>query len=466
MTQPASPATPDASPDAAALEALHAALPGRVSTDPELLRERSLDRSGQRVPGLPTAVILAASVEDVQAACRVAHAHGVPLVTRGAGTGLAGGALAGTGELVLDLSGLTEVLEINAANRLAVVQAGVINAELNARLAEHGLWWAPDPASKAISTVGGNIAMNAGGLLCAKYGVTREAVLGLKVVLADGSVIETGHRTVKGVTGYDVTALMIGSEGTLGVIVEATLKLLTAVTGPTPTLGAAFGSLEEAARAVADVSEAGLVPAAMELLDRPSLDALAAHTGTDAAPGAQAYLLVQTDGVAGAPELEAIAAILSRHGAACSVAADQDEAHKLFALRRELFPSLEGLGGTLLVEDVAVPKDRLAEAFAGIREIEARFGLSIPTAAHAGDGNLHPTFVVPGDEVPEVVWEAASELFALGLALGGTLSGEHGIGLLKRRWLRDELGETQHELQRGIKALFDPRGILNPGKVF
>ncbi|MDR2255375.1 MAG: FAD-binding protein [Arthrobacter sp.] len=465
MTQPASPATPDAA-SAAALEELLRVLPGRVGTDPELLRERSLDRSGQSVPGLPTAVILAGSVEDVQAACRVAHAHGVPLVTRGAGTGLAGGALAGTGELVLDLSGIDRVLEINTANRLAVVQAGVINAALNERLAEHGLWWAPDPASKAISTVGGNIAMNAGGLLCAKYGVTREAVLGLKVVLADGTLIETGHRTVKGVTGYDVTALMIGSEGTLGVIVEATLKLLPAVTGPTPTLGAAFGSVQEAARAVADVSAAGLVPAAMELLDRPSLDALASHTGTDAAPGADAYLLVQTDGASGEAELGAIAEILRSHGASCSVAADQDEAHALFALRRELFPSLEALGGTLLVEDVAVPRDRLAEAFAGIRAIEERHGLSIPTAAHAGDGNLHPTFVVPGAEVPTEVWDAASELFALGLELGGTLSGEHGIGLLKRRWLKDELGEAQFALQRGIKELFDPSGILNPGKVF
>jgi len=447
--------------------ALLAVLPGKVLTAPEELAARCGDRSGQSVPGLPLAAVLATSVEDVQAVCRVATEHATPLVTRGAGTGLSGGALAGTGEVVLDLSGMNRILEINAANRLAVVEPGVINGDLDAVLADHGLWWAPDPASRAICSVGGNIAMNAGGLLCAKYGVTREAVLGLKAVLADGRLISTGRRTVKGVTGYDLTSLMVGSEGTLGVIVEATLKLLPAVTGPTPTLGAAFASVAAAASAVTGVSAAGLVPAAMEMLDRPSLDAIAAHQGTDPAPGAQAYLLVQCDGAAGAAELAAVAAVIEEHGGVCTVAASREEGEALFALRRNLFPSLEALGGVLLVEDVAVPKDRMAEAFTGIREIEARHGVSIPTAAHAGDGNFHPTFVVPdADAIPERVWEAAGELFAMGLRLGGTLTGEHGIGVLKRRWLKDELGEEQYELQRGIKALFDPLGILNPGKMF
>ena len=471
---PATPASPEKPaptevslfPDNASfLAQLAVALPGRVSTDPQSLEAHSADRSGQRAPGLPLALVKALRVEDVQVACRLATAHRIPLVTRGAGTGLAGGTIAGEGELVLDVSGMDRVLEVSTANRLAVVEPGVINATLNALLAPQGLWWAPDPASKAISTVGGNIAMNAVGLLCAKYGVTLESVLALKVVLADGRLISVGHRTVKGVTGYDLTALMIGSEGTLGIIVEATLKLLPAITGETPTLGAAFASIEAAAAAATAVIEAGLVPAALELMDRPSLDALTAYTGQDPAHGAQAYLLAQTDGQQGQAELDAVAAVLRAGGGECTLAANAEEAEALFAQRRLLFPALEA-AGRLLVEDVAVPRDRMADAFAAIRELEAEFGVSIPTAAHAGDGNLHPTFVVQGEEIPEVIWEVAGRLFALGLEMGGTLSGEHGIGLLKRRWLRDELGDTQMELQRSVKAVFDPLGILNPGKVF
>ncbi|WP_344884306.1 FAD-binding oxidoreductase [Zhihengliuella alba] len=457
---------PTPAPDDDVVDRLRAALPGRVETDPALLAPFTADRSGHRAAGVPLAVVHAASVEDVQAACRIASAAGVPIVTRGAGTGLSGGAIAGDGEIVLSLTGMDRILEISADNRLAVVQPGILNGRLNEVLAEHGLWWAPDPASKDISTVGGNIAMNAGGLLCAKYGVTREAVLALKVVLADGTLLSVGHRTVKGVTGYDLCALMIGSEGTLGVIVECTLKLQPVDRGATVTLGAFFDSLEAAASAASAVTRAGLVPAIMELMDQRTLEAVAAHTGQDLA-GRGAYLLVQCDGADAVQTADRVADLARRAGGTVDVTTDPDEADRLVALRRAAFPSLESLG-TLLVEDIAVPRSRMAEAFAAVRALEEKYGVAIPTTCHAGDGNLHPTFVYDGGagEVPEAIWAAAGELFGTALELGGTLSGEHGIGLLKRAWLRDELGDEQFELQRRIKQVFDPAGLLNPGKVF
>ncbi|GAB3273042.1 FAD-linked oxidase C-terminal domain-containing protein [Sinomonas notoginsengisoli] len=448
---------------ATVVESLESALPGQVETDPELLRPFTTDRSGHRSAGAPLAAVYPRAVEDVQAVCRIASEAGVPIVTRGAGTGLAGGAIGGPGEIVLSVRDMDRVLEISGENRLAVVQPGILNGALNAVLAEHGLWWAPDPASKDISTVGGNIAMNAGGLLCAKYGVTREAVLALKVVLADGTLLEVGHRTVKGVTGYDLCALMIGSEGTLGIIVECTLKLQPLVAGEITTIGAYFGTLEAALGAVAEVTRQGHVPAIMELMDRPTLDCVARFTG-HTADGA-AYLLVQCDGPGAGATAGQVAEILRAAGARAEVTTEPEESKRLVGVRRGAFPALEAMG-TLLVEDIAVPRDKMGAAFAAVRRIEEKYGVMIPTSCHAGDGNLHPTFVFTGRDVPQEIWDAAGEIFATALELGGTLTGEHGIGLLKRRWLGDELGAQQYALQREIKRVFDPRGILNPGKVF
>jgi glycolate oxidase len=360
---------------------------------------------------------------------------------------------------------MDQILEVSPENRLAVVQPGILNGDLNRALAPYGLWWAPDPSSKDISTVGGNIAMNAGGLLCAKYGVTREAVLALKVVLADGRLISVGHRTVKGVTGYDLCALMIGSEGTLGIVVECTLKLQPVVVGDTVTIGAFFESVEAAADAALAVTRAGFVPAIMELMDRRTLECVSRFTGEDLIGRGSAYLLVQCDGQGAIETAQRVADLLRAGGGSPETTMDPVESERLLDLRRKALPAIETLG-TVLVEDIAVPRNRLSEAFAFVRETEERYGLIIPTACHAGDGNLHPTFVFEGDEVPEAVWAAAGELFSQALALGGTLTGEHGIGLLKRRWLADELGPDQYELQRQIKAVFDPANILNPGKVF
>jgi glycolate oxidase len=447
------------------VDLLRADLGDRVDSSLTALEDARADKSGHRSPGAGLAVVHAATVADVQATMRIASATGTPVVVRGAGTGLAGGANTGPGEIALSLRGMDRVLEIRPDDLLAVVEPGILNATLNAQLAEHGLWWAPDPASREISTVGGNIATGAGGLLCAKYGVVRDAVLALDVVLADGRLISVGHRSVKGVTGYDLTALMIGSEGTLGVVVGATLKLRRLVPGETRTLTATFSDVREAARAAASVTAAGAQPAIMELMDAASLAAVHDLLSLPAPEPGASQLTVQTDGTDAVAAQAAIAELLTAAGGTVRAAADDAEAALLWRIRRSMHPAMERLG-TTLIEDVSVPRSALPEMFDEIARIEAASGLIIPTVCHAGDGNLHPNFVFDGAEVPEHVWAAADELFRAALRLGGTLTGEHGIGVLKRRWLADELGDDQWALQRGIKAVFDPAGILGPGKVF
>lgn len=450
------------------LEALGAAVGDAVSTDAAALDAARTDKSGHRSGGSPIAVVSARSVADVQSVMRLATEHRTAVVPRGAGTGLAGGATAGSGEIVLSTLAMDRVLEVSVADELAEVEPGIINAALNVQLAASGLWFAPDPASRAISTVGGNIATNAGGLLCAKYGVTRESVLALDVVLADGRLISTGHRTIKGVTGLDLTALMIGSEGTLGVIVGATLKLRPLVRGVTATLASTFADVTAAAAASASITAAGLRPAVMEIVDANALRLISAHLELPLHRPGAAHLLVQTDGAAAELEMAAVLRLVESLGGEAEVTTDADEGERLLAIRRAFHGAVDAVG-TALIEDVAVPRSALPQMFAAIADVERRYGIIIPTVAHAGDGNLHPNFIVDralGDTVPDEIWEAAGELFAAAIALGGTLTGEHGVGVLKRRWIGQELGDDQLDLQRGIKAVFDPLGILNPGKVF
>ena len=446
-------------------------------TDDATLQGLRADKSGQLSGGAPLALVEARTIEDVQQTLRFATEHRIPVVPRGAGTGVAGAAIAGPGELVLSTLGMNRILEISAEDELVVVEPGIINAELNIALAPHGLWYAPDPASRAISTIGGNIATNAGGLLCMKYGVTREAVLGLKVVLADGRLLSLGHRTVKGVTGYDLTALMVGSEGTLGVIVEATLRLRRLAVGAVATLSASFATVEQAARAASGVVSAGIRPAIMELLDGSALAGIGAYLDLDLTHhhggerGAQ--LIVQTDGSGAEVEAEDAAAVLRAHGGEVELTLDPAEGERLFAIRRAFHPAMEKQGN-VLIEDVAVPRSALAAMFESIERIERTYGISIPTVAHAGDGNLHPNFIFAGDatgpdghlEVPDYIWAAADELFLDCLRLGGTLTGEHGVGLLKRRGLSEELSPAVMEMHRAVKQALDPHNILNPGKIF
>ncbi|TDN87709.1 FAD-linked oxidase C-terminal domain-containing protein [Microbacterium sp. BK668] len=451
---------------------LRPALGERVDTSEAARHDARADKSGHAASGLPLAVVHARSVDDVQQTLRIATETRTPVVTRGAGTGLAGGANAGGGEIALSVRGMTRILEVRPDDLLAVVEPGILNAELNAALAEHGLWWAPDPASRAISTVGGNIATGAGGLLCAKYGVVRDAVLGVDLVLADGRLLKLGHRTVKGVTGLDLTSLVIGSEGTLGVVVGATLKLRRLVPGTVCTIAATFPDVRTAAEASSAVTASGVQPAIMELMDAASLRAVHALLELEPPTPGAAQLTIQTDGPGADAEADAIAGVLRGAGGTVALTHDRAGGERLLAIRRSMHPAMETLG-TTLIEDVSVPRSMLPAMFDEIARVERDHGIEIPTVAHAGDGNLHPNFIFHGEvgpdgtiEVPPAVWDAADDLFRAALRLGGTLTGEHGVGVLKRRWLVDELGDDQWELQRRITRVFDPLGILNPGKVF
>ena len=444
-----------------ALAALRDALDDRVSIDPDELDAARLDKSGQRSDAPPVAIVHARSVDDVQAALRIASNFRLPVVPRGAGTGLAGGAMAGRDRLVVSTARMTRIHEINVADQLAVVEPGVIVAELDAAARERGLFYAPDPASRAWASIGGTIATGAGGLMCVKYGVTREAVLALDVVLADGTLMRFGHRTVKGVTGLDLTALMVGSEGTLGVIVGATVRLVPVPTGEKATIGALVPSMVAAGAAASAIMASGLRPAALELIDPHALQAIHAYLGLPAPATGQTHLLVQTDGPTALADADAALAHIRAAGGDGVASTDPARAEELLRVRRSFHPAMEH-HGSVLIEDVAVPRSRLPEMFAAIERISAEYGIPIPTVAHAGDGNLHPNFVYAGDEVPDAVWSAAHAVFRAALELGGTLTGEHGVGVLKKRHLVDELGESQLALQRRIKAAFDPLGIMNP----
>lgn len=444
---------------------LRDALGDIVDVTEDALEAARADSSGHRSPGRPLAVVHARTVAEVQQVMRIATETRTPVVVRGAGTGLAGGANAGPGEIVLSTAQMNRVLEVRQDDLIAVVEPGILNAELNALLAGDGLWWPPDPASRDISTVGGNIATGAGGLLCAKYGVVHDAVLGLDLVLADGRLLHLGHRSVKGVTGLDLTSLVIGSEGTLGVVVGATLKLRRLVEGEICTLTALFPTVRAAAAGSAAVTASGAQPAIMELIDATCLAAVHAHLALPAPDAGTSQLTIQTDGPAAAAEADRIAATLGAVGGRVTLTQDRAEGERLLAIRRAMHGAMAALG-TTLIEDVSVPRSALPAMFDEISRIEAAYGLTIPTVAHAGDGNLHPNFIFEGAEVPERIWAAADELFRAAIRLGGTLTGEHGIGMLKSRWLAEELGDDQWELQRQIKAVFDPLGILNQGKVF
>jgi glycolate oxidase len=439
---------------------------GQVITDPDVIDGYRRDQTPALAPGQPMCAVLARGAADVAATLAWAQRHEVPVVPRGGGTGLAGGAMATDGCVVLSTARMTAICEVDPDNEIAVAQAGVLNADLDRAAAPHGLMYAPDPSSYEISTIGGNLATNAGGLRCVKYGVTRDSVLGLEVVLAGGRILRTGRRTVKGVAGYDLTSLFVGSEGTLGVITSATLRLRPRPPNYPHTVAAGFASFEAAARAVTAIIAARVRPSLLELMDRATLRAIDdwKHTGFGAE--VQALLIAQDDGDTAQAGAEAMRGLCVEHGATVAdVSASEDESRQLLDLRRLSYPAIERLG-VALVEDVCVPRTRLPDMAARIEEAGQRHGVFIATVAHAGDGNLHPVFVFERGlpEVPGPVWSAADEVFRAALELGGTLTGEHGVGVIKRRWLADELGPDSMAVHQAIKTALDPAGILNPGK--
>ncbi len=462
---------PSVSPDAgrALVEAIARELPGlrllTDSTDREAYRN---DETAYLHAGLPLAVALPESSDEVAALVRLAAAHRVPIVPRGAGSGLSGGAAGIEGGLTIALTRMNRVLEIDRDNLVVVTQPGILNAELKQRVAAEGLFYAPDPASYEICSIGGNLGTNAGGLCCVKYGQTRDSVLGLEVVLADGRVIRTGGRNVKDVAGYALTHLFVGSQGTLGIITEATLRLHIAPP-PRSTLLAFFPSLAAAGHGVAAIVSAGLHPVTLELLDHETILAVddAFQLGLDR--DAAAMLLVESDlpAAAAAAELDAAAAACESTGASSIVRAeDPTEADWLRQARRLALRALEKQG-TVRMEDVGVPRGRVPELLVAIQAAADRHGVRVATFGHAGDGNLHPNFIFDHDDprAAELTETVRNEIFAAAIALGGTVTAEHGIGLSRREALVDQVGEDVIDVMRSIKAALDPLGIMNPGRV-
>jgi glycolate oxidase len=458
---------------ATALDALladaRAELPGlRVLTD-EVDREAyRLDETAYLAAGLPGAVALPADTAEVAGLMRLASRHRVPVVPRGAGTGLSGGAAGIDGALTIALTRMRAIIEIDRANLCVVTQPGVINADLKAAVAKEGLFYPPDPASYETCSIGGNLGTNAGGLCCVKYGQTRDWVLGLEVVLADGTVIRTGGRTVKDTAGYALTHLFVGSQGTLGIITEATLRLRP-LPGPRATLIAFFGSLGAAGDAVAAMTRAGIVPVTLELLDHETILAVDDAHGLGLDRAAAAMLLVESDapGAAAAGELdEAEAAILASGATSIVRAQDVQEADWLRQARRLALRALERQG-TVRMEDVGVPRARVPDLLAAIERIAAAHGVRCATFGHAGDGNLHPNLVFDRDDpdAARLTHLVRDEIFRAALDMGGTVTAEHGIGAARREWLPVQIGEGAVAAMRAIKDALDPLGILNPGRV-
>ncbi|MEU5701770.1 FAD-binding oxidoreductase [Streptomyces aurantiacus] len=450
-------------------ERLLAGLPTEaVLTDPDVTSSYANDMASFCEAGTPAVVVLPRTVEQVQHVMRVATELRVPVVPQGARTGLSGAANASEGCIVLSLVKMDRILEISPVDRIAVVEPGVINAALSRAVNEHGLYYPPDPSSWEMCTIGGNIGTASGGLCCVKYGVTAEYVLGLDVVLADGRLMSTGRRTAKGVAGYDLTRLFVGSEGSLGIVVRATLALR-----PQPpqqlVLAAEFASGAAACDAVCRIMEGGHVPSLLELMDRTTVKAVNAMANMGLPESTEALLLAGFDTLDPAADLAAVGSLCEAAGATQVVPADDAaESELLLQARRLSLTGLEAVKGTTMIDDVCVPRSRLAEMLEGVDRIAEKYQLTIGVVAHAGDGNTHPTVCFDASDPDESrrARESFDEIMALGLELGGTITGEHGVGVLKKEWLAREIGPVGVEMQRAVKATFDPLGILNPGKLF
>ncbi|MHA7142518.1 FAD-binding oxidoreductase [Arthrobacter sp. CAL618] len=446
--------------DSGSLEILRRSLGDKVLFEREEMAPYLRDESVAGPAGNPIAVVLADSTRDVSVALSWANQSSVPVSVRGAGTGLAGGAVAYAGGIVISLAGMNRVLSFSPGNRMVEVQAGVITSDVDDLAAQCGLMYAPDPASYRISTIGGNIATNAGGLRCVKYGVTADSVASVELVLADGSVIDTGTSTRKNVAGLNLTGLVVGSEGTLGVITAARLRLVPRPTGMVRTFRAGFGSVRAAAESVISVMSTNLAPEVLELLDTYSVAAVERnHPGMATMPG-QALLLGQFIGPDAEEQVEKLRMQLTE-----ASFWDVSDSDSLLEARRFVSSSLNAQGLRASC-DIAVPIDRLADIFDEIEVIALENGVQISTFAHAGDGNLHPGISLLDDSVQsnEVAAHVMSQLAAAAQRLGGTVTGEHGVGSLKVSALDGQISATNRALQRSIKALFDPNGILTPGR--
>ena len=417
----------------------------------------------------PAAAVWIKNTHQVSEVLKLANRHKFPVTPRGAGTSLTGSAVPQEGGLVMDMSQMKEILKISIEDRLVVVQPGVVFDDLNKALAPLGFFFPPNPASGKVSTIGGNVATNAGGVKGAKYGTTRDYVLDLEVVLPNGSILHTGSNTMKCVSGYDLTRLFVGSEGTLGVVTEITLKI-----NPKPratrTCSATFNDLPQAGKAVSEIMRSGIIPSVLELMDSPSLRAVNQATDLNL-PEVEAMLLAETDGYTQQEadrQMDRVIEALKNNNAGEIVQASTiEEADKLWAARMAIYGVLTRLNYNVLAEDLVVPISKVAEMLAGILDIAKRHNILIATVAHAGDGNIHPVIVYDGTNPAEAarVKQVEADLFKLAIDLGGTLTGEHGVGLSKSKYMRLEHDSVFMQVMNDLKKLFDPNAILNPGKL-
>ena len=445
----------------AILSELQKALGESVSliTDPSITPAYSRDQAPFAHSEPPLAVVIAREIETISKLLAFASAHKIPIVTRGAGSGLAGGANSTANSIVLSLEKMNSILEIDTKNLIARVQAGVINLDLDKAASAHGLAYLPDPASREWSTIGGNVATNAGGMCCVKYGVTSQHVRAMTVVLANGEIVKLGSATKKAVTTLDLASLMIGSEGTLGIIVEITVGLAPRPKNPS-TLIATFATITEAARASTELLTFG--PSMLEIVDSTTIQAVESWKSLGFESAGSVLILQVDDGT----DLNPAVKLCQTMGAIDAMFSDDPaDAADLIALRKLAYPALERMGMTLL-DDVAVPLTKIADLVLEVEEIAKRNNLTIAVFGHAGDGNLHPTIVFPhgDDEAAKRAAKAFSEIVEAAQSMGGTTSGEHGVGSIKRELAAKEINPKVRELQLQIKHLFDPKNILNPDK--
>ena len=442
---------------------------GNVLTEQEDLIPYGFDGTAalRETPGI---VVLPANTAEVSACVKWAAENGISITTRGSGTGLSGGSVPTAGGLVLCLVRMNRVLEVDPNNLTVRAECGTITQRIDEAAAVHGLFYPPDPGSMKISTIGGNVAENSGGLRGLKYGVTRDYVMALEVVLPDGRIVRLGNACVKDVAGYSMKDLFIGSEGTLGIITEVLLKLL-----PRPaarrTMLAIYDRMEDAAETVSAIIAAKIIPCTLEFLDRMTIRCVEDYAKIGLPTDCEALLLMETDGhpAAVADEADRMAEMARRHGARLvTTARDEAEALRLASARRSAFSALARIRPTTILEDVTVPRSALAEMVTFIAATASEHGLTVGTFGHMGDGNLHPTFLTDERDAAEMarVHLALDAIVSKTLALGGTITGEHGVGLAKKPWLRQQLGDASYELMREIKHALDPDRRLNPGKIF
>jgi len=421
-----------------------------------------------RIKMMPDLVAIPQTEEQVQKIVKICYEEGIPITPRGAGSGYTGGALPVKGGVVVSFEKMDQILKIDEDNSVAIVQPGVITYRLQKEVEKLGLFYPPDPASYKYCTLGGNVAENAGGPRCVKYGVTREYVMELNTVIHTGDLIHTGRPTLKDVAGYDITRLFVGSEGTLGLFTQITLKLIPKPKA-TKTAMAIFSDISAVGKTVKDIFKAGIQPSALEFMDKLAINAVEDFGHFGLPRDAEVLLLIEVDGhpVALEEEIKEVARICEKNGAKVKIAKDQKEAEKLWEARRALSPAVSKLGRIKINEDIVFPRSYLPEALPKLREIGEKYNLKMVNFGHIGDGNVHANFMIDGKDEDELkrTEKAVEEVFELALSYGGSITGEHGVGITKAFFMKKQFSPQVLKLMKGIKKVFDPKGLINPGKM-